>query len=391
MQTWKFILLTICTIPFVFTACTPEDDEIITLPGEAIVLDCRYDDAITLTDHNPDGVDYIVECFVEIFGGAMVIEPGVTIVFEDDGGFDVAIDGSLSAVGTAAQPITMRGATPGVASWRGIVFITSDVNNRLEYVNISDAGTTVNYALFDDPVAVGVVGTLSMNNTSITNSKVDGMLIYEEGAEILSFSNNIISNSGRYPIIIETGELSKMDLASCSFKDNGENVIAYEARGNRLYGEHVWVDPGVPFRQLSEMQVWGDLSLEAGVEIEMIEGTLLAIVSTIDEEYNLTINGTSDRPVVIRGKESFPAYWSGIEVNSNSVKNVFTHLVVSDGGKESLTWSDLKGNIQVWGGNRLTLNSVVSSNAEGCDVVLMDHETITFTATNSNALNICED
>ena len=391
MQNWKFILVAICTIPFVFNACTPTEDDDIIINGTPITLECRYDEDVTLSNHNPDGVDYIAECIVDVFGGTMKIEPGTTIQFEAEAGIDISIDGTISAVGTAEAPIIMQGASGTTPSWKGILVVTNDVDNRLDYVHISDAGTSPMYALFDDAAAVGVVGTLSMNNSKVSNSKVDGMLVFEEGAEILSFSNNTFSNNGRFPLQIETGELSGMDLASCTFTGNTQEKIAYVARGSRLYGEHVWVDAGIPYQQLSDMQIWGDLSLEAGVEIEMIEGVYLAIVSTLDEEFNLTINGTSDRPVILRGKESFPAYWSGLEVNSSSVKNSFNHLIISDGGKDNLTWSDFKGNIQVWAETRLSINGVVSSNAEGCDVVLMDHETINFTSINSDNLNVCED
>jgi hypothetical protein len=53
----------------------------------------------TLTDQNPNGIDYIIDCQAFV-STDLVIEPGTPIVFESDAGLEIGSDGSIVSLGT---------------------------------------------------------------------------------------------------------------------------------------------------------------------------------------------------------------------------------------------------------------------------------------------------
>ena len=76
-------------------------------------------------------------------GGALVLEPGVEIVFGEESWLTVRGNGVLSAVGTAAAPITFRGLVAQPGYWDGITIWDSPwEGNVLSYVQIHHSGFT---------------------------------------------------------------------------------------------------------------------------------------------------------------------------------------------------------------------------------------------------------
>jgi len=88
-------------------------------------------------------VPYYVDTTIGLYITAdLAISPGATLKFEDkDERVYVAPAGSLYAVGTAANPITLTGATLTAGSWGGVRYDgTQSASNRLEYVKILYGG-----------------------------------------------------------------------------------------------------------------------------------------------------------------------------------------------------------------------------------------------------------
>lgn len=91
---------------FVFASCDSDDDngggdlgpEI-----EPIILDCSTITETTVLENRGSGIDYIWPCLVKV-EAPLIIEPGVTIAFEQGGGLEVKDygerTGSITALGT---------------------------------------------------------------------------------------------------------------------------------------------------------------------------------------------------------------------------------------------------------------------------------------------------
>lgn len=126
------------------------------------------DGNITTGDHSWAALDvpYRVRESFEVGGDAHIdIEPGATIEFEEGLGINVQ-GGTLSAVGTADDPVTFRGAEQIDTFWQGIQFIgTRSADNRLEQVTISHAS--------NGSFSGAGTGSLVLNSSGITGDPVD--------------------------------------------------------------------------------------------------------------------------------------------------------------------------------------------------------------------------
>jgi hypothetical protein len=111
---------------------------------------------------------YVIESYVEILTD-LTLAPGVEIV-GDGGWIDFDDGGTLNAVGTAAEPIIMRGIRPGKGVWGGLQFsvYNNSVGNRLEYVELSDGGS--GNSIVADGLITNYEAEIYIANSSFSNS-----------------------------------------------------------------------------------------------------------------------------------------------------------------------------------------------------------------------------
>ena len=129
MNSQKLSVLFLLVICLGWMGCPKDKEEIINQP---LLLSCHIDSDMRLTDRNPAGVDYIVECEVDINNGLLTIDPGVTIEFKTDAALSVTDKGAISINGTIDKPVILKGAF-GQASWAGIYIETNDPRNAINY------------------------------------------------------------------------------------------------------------------------------------------------------------------------------------------------------------------------------------------------------------------
>ena len=88
----------------------------------------------------PLGAVYRIHEDVSVAAG-LTLDPGVTLVFEQERKLTVEDGGRLSAVGSAAAPIVFTGEEAVRGYWAGLVFDSSGAaENRLENVTIEYGG-----------------------------------------------------------------------------------------------------------------------------------------------------------------------------------------------------------------------------------------------------------
>lgn len=72
----------------------------------------------------------------------LTIEPGVIVQFEgSSNGIATEENAGLNAAGTADKPIRLVGKTPEKGAWKGVVFGSNNVANKLSYVTVLHAGS----------------------------------------------------------------------------------------------------------------------------------------------------------------------------------------------------------------------------------------------------------
>ena len=338
-----------------------------------ITLDCLYNDDFTLTNQNLDGIDYIVDCDLEIRDGIFRIEPGTTIEFKEGSSIEVSNDGIFRALGNSGSPIIMTGTDPGRASWRGIYINSTAGSNQLEHVTIEDAGDGEVFGQFtSNHAAVTFQGRLSMKNCSIINSGDVGVLSEENlsASSIDLFENNTISGSTRFPLLVNQDLISGMDLSSCSFNENGINMVGMHQETNDRLNQFTTLEAiDIPYFIENGIDLYAPLIIEAGTDIVMGNGSF--INSNTDQNQYLLIQGSQSNHVTIRGQEAISGFWQGIYITRPNAQNIWEYLDLSDGGSKVQGFNDSPANITLEENANLTINNCSSARSGGsCDIVL---------------------
>lgn len=141
--------------------------------------------------------------------GALTIEPGTTVEFEQGAHLIVDDGGSLNAVGTAVERITFRGREALSSYWKGIEFETVSVSNRIEYADFLHAGSDA--------------WTGGANATATIHVTADGSLVME---------NSTFGMTGGYAAIIRNGG----SLACTSVDDGGFLYYVYTGGSSGAQG-----------------------------------------------------------------------------------------------------------------------------------------------------------
>lgn len=277
---FKYLLFSI--ILFSIYSCNSFTTE--PLINEAIILECSYNSDIDLIDHNPDGVDYIADCLIEVTNGTMNIEPGVIIEFKSSAGLEINSEGILIAKSTSGDPIIFRGQNAATPSWRGIFINSFQANNIMEHVEIRDAGDGESFMLFEEEHgAITVQGRFSMKNSLIANSGSNGIITEEiqDDAKFGYFEDNTIEDCAAYPIFISMNSAHNFDFQSCTFRENGNNMVGfYNYQRDRLYDEITLKELDIPYFMQSGIDLYAGLTLEAGVELVMGNNATISLTSS---------------------------------------------------------------------------------------------------------------
>lgn len=333
-------------------------------------LDCTISGNQTLTNRNPDGLDYYAECDVEVISGTLTIEPGTSIMFKSGSGLRIIQNGSIRALGSSSSPITMAGETT-LTPWHGIFISSNSPLNELSYCNITGGASENNFYNWyiggDFAAAISVTdgGKLALNNSTVSGSASIGIAVNED-SQITGLANVSVSNCLSYPMLIAAKSLTNsLGLSTCTFTGNQIQRIAIFSDGGT---SGVYLNATqIPYYVLNMLNIsGGNIVINQGVNIFMGPQSYIRL----DNNGYFDINGTPSQPVIIRGDVAAAGYWQGIIVNTNSTLNVFDYLQISDGGSTANCFAPNPSNIQVGciSAARLTLNNCSSTNQLGCQV-----------------------
>ncbi len=335
-----------------------------------LVLECAITSNTTLTDHNPNGIDYIVDCDLEVQDGLLTIEPGVTIEFRSNASLQVWNKGALAINGTADKRVSLRGFLQQPC-WDGLSIGTDDVRNRIRYCDISYAGNSVSFFgviagfSYDEKAAVAVYGRLSMENSSITHSGGLG-IAYTSDAVISGFNSNEIGYCANYPVILYGGSLDgSVSMSNSSFPGNATPYICFygSSSNSEISNDAVIHESPLPYLVYETVTFAKNLTVHGGVTIVSQSDEFLETSST----HFVKLLGSADKPVILRGKTALAGYWRGISVRSFNAENTFNHVQIQDCGSRPIGWAASAAGITVEEG-RLTLNNCNITNYNDCQV-----------------------
>ncbi|MEL6557530.1 MAG: PKD domain-containing protein [Bacteroidota bacterium] len=347
---------------------TDSDDNIsadsVTINVDRIPIIISEDIATTTTLTNvyddPQFTDYLVTRTTLRVSAALTVMPGVTIDFEDDNGIFVSTDGSLSAVGTAADSVIFKGQTGVTGSWRGISLQSNNTANILSYVRISDAGSDgfdgaglkANFMVEDD-------GRVAINNTKINNGGGSGIYIRNFESEIRDFSTNVVTGNV-VPVTCSINQYHFFDGATDFTGNTNDYIDSY--RGTTTSEDVTWNKLTVPTRLSGSIDFIGSaITVQAGAQFLGQSGSGLEITPN----GSLNATGTANEMISFTGEQDTEGVWNGLNFQSNNTSNNLIYCMISNGGQDGFDGAGLKANVFVEADGRLVIqNSTITKSAD---------------------------
>lgn len=389
----KYLLFIFVAISFIMIQCSKDDqkDDI----DAPLTVECgNLADVTTLTDRNPSGVDYIINCELRFDEGTLTIHPGTTIEFKENGYIFMAGISKIIANGTASEPIRMTNSGGALPDWSGIYYSSLGVGSALTNVIIEKAGGVRSHGIFNNRKAAVTVeqGSLSMSNVTIDKSGEIGIILFENTG-ITNMSNIKIANSGAFPFMTDIKNLPNLDLTQIAMQNNAKNMVAIQsptANDNESNAVTTLQDIAVPYYFQNITYINEDFTIAPGVEMVMAKDAEIQVYS---DGSDLAAIGNASNHIIIKGEEATSGYWGGILILGKSDRHRMEFVDISDGGSTTYDWGENKSNIKLAGyqTSTLTLNNITSTRSGQCDVAI--HEAwATQTLVNNNAsLSICTD
>ena len=290
-------------------------------------------------------------------GVTLTLQPGVIVQGNSGTRIAVSTGGTLYAVGTPADPITLTSsADSGPAQWAGFYF--SGGTGQLEYVTIRYAGQydgwarasirlqNANVTIVNSQVLSGsIVGQadygvhLCCNGSTavISNTLFSGngndlnhyvVSDYQSGDSLTLINSTFINNPG-YPIQVNAASLHA--VSGNSFSGNGlDRIVSMSGSSNSLsQNTQLTAQTGLEAYQINTtLRVPAGLTLTIGSGVKMMfnTGQHLQVLGT------LQAIGTSTQPITFTSvADSAPGEWGGIYLNGGDA--VIQHSILRNAGQ----------------------------------------------------------
>ena len=356
------------------------DDNIL----DPILLDCDYFTSDRILEDDPKRpVDFIVACVANVTG-KITVKAGVVIEFEDDAGLNVST-GSLKVEGTQSDKVVFTGVTKVKGSWRGIMIESNSVNNIFNHAIISYGGGNAFNSNNDRANLICYNAKVTVTNSEISMGKEHGFSCPYSAAEIMEFTNNVITGNEKYPVYSLTQYGFRYD-SSNDFTGNEMDYIFLQGN-NRMGGNHTWQKTNVPFLINGFLRIYDNesLKLESGAVLLFEDNSSIGIESG----GYLSSEGEQNNMVTLSGIVSQPGSWKGIINYSADVRNVinFTEIAYAGGGAHNSN-GDL-GTIIVWANASQTVtNSILRDAAPSAECAVFYYSTATLSLSGNAITNI---
>ncbi|MFN2317399.1 MAG: hypothetical protein ABR602_12035, partial [Gemmatimonadales bacterium] len=227
------------------------------------------------------------------------------------------MQGSLSAVGTAAAPIRFLGEQPSRGYWRGITFNSSAAANELTHVEVAHGGG--GGAANPANVTVDDFDRLRLTNALLRESAGVGLYVGQD-ADLPGFSMNVLRDNAGPGIRLSTELLGALDTGSDYTTGNGQSYLdVYAESVNR---PQTWRITAAPIRLSGSVTIWSSVTIVPGARLMMGAGAGLTVSGSLNAV------GTAAAPIRFLGEQPSRGYWRGITFNSSAAANELTHVEV---------------------------------------------------------------
>jgi hypothetical protein len=226
--------------------------------------------------------------------GALTFAPGTRVEFLPGGFLSIGRYGgsaTLSAVGTEAEPITFTSSNPNprAGDWQ-CIHLDGD-GSELDHVVVEYGGAACGATGAGREGMVQVYGSpRGITHSALRDSSTVAVQL---GGTPTLFQNNTFERNTLAPIRASANSLTSIGTPNTF--DAGDVILVESALVTRT---GTWANHGIPYRFLAGFGAQGAITVAAGVEIQMTDGSL--DVATFD------LLGTEAEPVVITSAQAEP-------------------------------------------------------------------------------------
>ncbi|MBP9854974.1 MAG: right-handed parallel beta-helix repeat-containing protein, partial [Candidatus Omnitrophica bacterium] len=279
-----------------------------------------------------DNTFYLILNYKLIYNNSILtIEPGVTIKFGPDAGFNLGnginSTGALDARGTATQPIlfTSNAASPTQGSWNGIYFgYNTAPQSFFDHAVIEYAGDNYNGS------SVEIISPVTITNSTFRNNLGNGIYVSQSAPVI---TNNTFSSNSSYAIRMSPN--SSPVLTDNIYGANGAEGILID--NGTVTGLTTISKANIFYVVNSYLGVTGKLTIKPGVTMKFGDNASLTIGNGGTIPGALDAQGTAAEPIVFTSNSASPTpgIWYGVVIYNNATShNTFIdNIVVEYGGK----------------------------------------------------------
>jgi len=196
-------------------------------------------------------------------------------------------------------------------------------NTSLSYCNIMYAGSNTNYG------AVNVVGCdISIDHCNISLSGSYGIhTVYSNSLGGFStFTNNTINTTAKYGLVINSQKLGTVGTGNVF-----TNIFGVLIEGDyNSTTAHTWKNLGVPYIITNEIDIDGNLTIEAGTTFKFESTGWMGI--GYNSATTFIADGTNAAPILFTSNASSPiaGNWRGITFYGNTMTNTKMNYCVID-------------------------------------------------------------
>ncbi|HTV25491.1 MAG TPA: hypothetical protein VMG12_42640 [Polyangiaceae bacterium] len=231
----------------------------------------------------------------EVNGSATLsVLPGTRIEFLPGGFLSVARYGgaaTLAAVGTEAEPIVFTSSNPNprAGDWQ-CIYLGGD-GSELDHVTVEYGGAACGATGAGSEGMLQIYGSpRGVTHSTLRDSSTVGVVL--DGTPTL-FENDSFERNAEAPMRVFANSLTS--IGANNRYDDGDVILVEPGLATR---SGTWINPGVPYRVTAGFGIQGEITVAAGVRIEMTDGSL--DVGSFD------ILGTAEAPVVFTSAQDNP-------------------------------------------------------------------------------------
>ena len=304
--------------------------------ADKAVLEIRDNEcAGLLSDNVSDRRELEAGCYLvtnDIFvanGGQLILDPGVTLIFEASARLEIDQGGSLTAVGSPEQRIVLTGAEKTPGYWQGVSFVGADSqDNRLSWVTIEYGGASAESANLVVRGNSEKRARVRVDNAILAQGGGYGF-IFRDSADIDDFSvitsTGNATGAGRMPM----SYAPLLDAANSSFFGNKRDYL--DLTPETLDEDQTWPAINAAYGMASGAHtLHAALTLQPGVTLAFDRDARLLV----EGDGVLNAIGAADSRIVFTAQEQTPGYWAGIEIagSNDDVASNFQYVDISYGG-----------------------------------------------------------